>query len=104
MAIDDLFRQIEEDELADKIEATTHATPIEYARSRGMAPQKVYYALRNHPDRIRTEPCMCGRKVIDITAADIYFGVTDARDANEVRGDEDEATEVAIDGTEAAEA
>lgn len=76
--IDDLWKQIQEDELADKIEITTHATPIEYARSRGMAPQKVYYALRNHKDKLNTEQCKCGRRVLDIELADIYFGIANA--------------------------
>jgi hypothetical protein len=75
--IDDFIKQAELDELADKIEITTHATPIEYARARGMAPQKVYYALRNHKESIRTEQCKCGRRVLDITLADIYFGFKD---------------------------
>lgn len=75
--IDDLFRQMQEDELADKVETTTHATPIEYARARGIAPQKVYYALRNHRDKLNTEHCKCGRRVLDIELADNYFGFKD---------------------------
>jgi hypothetical protein len=71
--IDDLIRQIQEDENADKVETTTHATPIEYARARGMAPQTVYYALRNHGDQLQTEDCKCGRRVLDISKADEYF-------------------------------
>lgn len=77
MGIDDLFRQMEADELSDKIELTTHATPIEYAKSRSMAPQKVYYALRNHGDKLKTEHCKCGRRVLDIELADDYFGFKD---------------------------
>jgi hypothetical protein len=87
MGIDDLWKQIEEDEREDKIEATSHATPIEYAKSRGMAPQKVYYALRNHKDKLTTEQCQCGRRVLNIEAADIYFGITN-EPINE--GDEDD--------------
>lgn len=98
MGIDDLFRQIQEDELADKIELTTHATPIEYARSRGMVPQKVYYALRNHRDKITTEQCNCGRRVLDITLADNYFGFGDASTENEMVSDGGDA-----DGREADE-
>lgn len=95
MGIDDLFKQIEADELADKIELTTHATPIEYARSRGMAPQKVYYALRNHKDKLNTEQCKCGRRVLDITLADTYFGFKDVKETNlhtegDVRDDNEE--------------
>jgi hypothetical protein len=78
--IDDLFRQMELDDLADQVELTTHATPIEYARARGIVPQKVYYALRNHRDKINTEQCKCGRKVLNIEAADIYFGFKEIED------------------------
>lgn len=91
--IDDLFRQMQEDELSDKVETTTHATPIEYARARGMAPQKVYYALRNHRDKLNTEQCKCGRRVLDITLADNYFGFTEeTEDASE---DEEDNTRAA---------
>lgn len=85
MGIDDLFRQMQEDDLADKVETTTHATPIEYARTRGMTPQKVYYALRNHQDKLNTEQCKCGRRVLDIELADKYFGIgeTDGSDQEE---------------------
>jgi hypothetical protein len=89
MGIDDLFRQMQEDELDDKIELTTHATPIEYARSRGMAPQKVYYALRNHADELKTEQCKCGRRVLDITTADLYFGFKEKNDET-AEGNEDD--------------
>jgi len=92
MGIDDLWEQIQADELADKIELTTHATPIEYARSRGMSPQKVYYTLRNHADKLNTEQCKCGRRVLDITKADIYFGISNVTTTDEMvsdGGDED---------------
>lgn len=82
-SIDDLLRQMQEDELSDKVELTTHATPIEYARARGMTPQKVYYALRNHRDKLNTEQCKCGRKVLDIIAADSYFGFKENDDTDE---------------------
>lgn len=88
MGIDDLWKQIEEDERADKIESTSHATPIEYAKSRGMAPQKVYYALRNHKDKLSTELCQCGRRVLDITLADIYFGINQTTEQEDEDGDE----------------
>lgn len=90
--IDDLFRQIQEDELTDKVETTTHATPIEYARARGMVPQKVYYALRNHRDKLNTEQCKCGRRVLDITLADSYFGFTQG-DTDDEDGEGNETTE-----------
>lgn len=73
MGIDDIIRQMEEDELEDKAEATTHLTPIEYAKLRGIKyPQTVYYAIRH--GHLKPEQCMCGRKVINIEAADKHFG------------------------------
>jgi hypothetical protein len=91
--IDDLFRQMQEDDLADKVELTTHATPIEYARARGMAPQKVYYALRNHRDKLNTEQCKCGRRVLSISRADEYFGIKDELPNEEDAGDGEIDTE-----------
>jgi hypothetical protein len=93
MGIDDLLKQIQEDELTDKVELTTHATPIEYARARGIAPQRVYYALRNHGDELKTEQCKCGRRVLDITQADIYFGFKDDETEMVPGGDEDGETD-----------
>jgi hypothetical protein len=86
-----MIAQMEADELADKAELSTHLTPIEYAKTRGMAPQKVYYQLRHHPSKLSTEICKCGRKVIDIAKADIVFGfkkVTD--DTEDATGEVDE--------------
>lgn len=92
--IDDFIKQLEQDELADKVESTTHATPIEYARARGITPQKVYYALRNHRDKLNTEQCKCGRRVLDITLADNYFGYKDELPNEEdVRNDVSETEE-----------
>lgn len=73
MSIDDVIRQMEEDEKADRLELQTKATPIEYGRLRGIVPQKIYYHIRNR--HIEVEECVCGRKVIDIAAADAYFGL-----------------------------
>lgn len=98
--IDDFIRQMAEDELLDKVETTTHATPIEYARARGMMPQKVYYALRNHRDKLNTKQCQCGRKVLDIRAADNYFGFDDAENEDDTevpRQSDDTGQEVAGD-------
>lgn len=72
MAIDDFLKQVEDDELEDRLEEQTLATPIEYARSRSMAPQKVYYYIRHR--KLETTHCQCGRRVVRIEEADILFG------------------------------
>jgi hypothetical protein len=69
---DELFKQMELDDLADQVKAT----PIDYARMRGRAPQSVYAALRKQRDEFKSEQCQCGRRVIDIEQADKYFGYT----------------------------
>lgn len=70
--IDDVIRQMQEDEVADRIEQSSIAKPIDYARSRGIAPQKVYAALRNH--RLVKTYCPCGALCVDKDAADTLFG------------------------------
>lgn len=61
------------DELADKAELASHMSPIEYARARGIAPQKVYYKIRH--EKIKAGPCeSCGRKVLNVAEADKELG------------------------------
>ena len=72
MGIDDFLKQIQEDEQEDRIRQQTKATPIDYARSRSITPQKVYASLRNH--KLAKHQCECGRKVIDIQEADELYG------------------------------
>jgi hypothetical protein len=72
---------MEQDDLDDRIAEQTKATPIEYARARGFAPQKVYRALRL--GKLDKETCICGRTVVDIIVADIYFNVKEKTDDNE---------------------
>ena len=68
MNTDDLIRQMERDEL----EGAEKLSPREYGKLRGIQPQLVYYHLReNH---IKDERCVCGRRVIDVAAADEFFG------------------------------
>lgn len=78
--LDELFQMMQEDEQRDKAEALKKLTPIEYAKLRRMAPQRVYYFLRNHVTKndvtLQTEMCQCGRKVLDVEAADKFFGLT----------------------------
>jgi hypothetical protein len=79
-SIDDFLRQVAADELEDKAETVTHLPVIEYARLRGMTPQKVYYTLRNHKKQLQTETCKCGRQVLCIEKADEYFKIKKATD------------------------
>lgn len=64
---DELMRQMELDDLED----ATKLSPRDYGKLRGIAPQLVYYHIRQgHIDK---ERCLCGRSVIDIDKADQYF-------------------------------
>lgn len=71
MTIDDLFAEMERDDLADEIEASGMATPINYAKSIGIAPQKVYYHIR--AGHLTKERCACGRWVVKVADADKIF-------------------------------
>jgi hypothetical protein len=70
---DDLKRLIEEDELKDRAEVTKKMPPRDYARARGIRnPQSVYYHIRaGHFKQVK---CDCGRWVIDVEEADIFYG------------------------------
>lgn len=69
--IDDLFKQMEADDLADEIEESGFATPINYARSRSITPQSVYYHIR--AGHLTKSHCACGRWVITVSEADEIF-------------------------------
>jgi hypothetical protein len=58
-------------DIVDQAETIGKLTPREYAKIRNMAPQLVYYHLRNK--HIELELCICGRKVIDVKKTDDYF-------------------------------
>ncbi len=70
MNSDELLAQMEADERADQAELGK-MSPREYAKMKGLQPQLVYYYIRN--GHIRTEPCVCGRTVIDVQSADSYL-------------------------------
>lgn len=76
--LDDLLRQIEEDELQDALEIAREQpelvvlTPIKYARARGIYPQRVYAAIRN--GKLAKTHCPCGALIVDVAAADTLFG------------------------------
>jgi len=85
--IDDLMRQIELDDLEDEATEVKKLTPIDYAKLRGMRPQQVYYNLKKHKDLLQSERCSCGRRVIDVEQADLYFGFKRAEDDTEEQDD-----------------
>jgi hypothetical protein len=62
--LDELFDDLESFEF----EGATKLTPREYAKLRGMAPQMVYYYIRNGV--VEVERCQCGRKVVDVANTD----------------------------------
>lgn len=78
---------IEEMKLGDLVGASKMA-PIPYAKSRGIYPQKVYGAIRNH--KVAPEHCACGRTVIDVEAADEYFKLGKWKRADEASQETEE--------------
>jgi hypothetical protein len=70
--LDDLIKQMQDDEESDRINVSGLATPINYARSRGIRPQKVYGWIRQ--GKLETEECPCGRRVINVDEADKLLG------------------------------
>jgi len=80
---DELRKAIEADELADAHEAALNGTAKmsvrEYAKYKGIKdPQKVYYYIKR--GYIKEEPCICGRKVIDVASADAYLAEKEAKE------------------------
>jgi hypothetical protein len=84
--IDDLIEQMQADEEADEVAASTLVRPIKYARAHGIRPQKVYAALRS--GAVQKVICPCGALCLDRVAADTYFGFSEP----------DEETEEFVDG------
>jgi hypothetical protein len=66
--IDDAIQAMEDD-----FEGATKLPPIQYAKMRGLYPQKVYAAIRNH--KLEAVHCDCGRRVVVIEDADKFFKV-----------------------------
>jgi hypothetical protein len=66
-------------ELED-LEDATKCSPRDYGKLRGIAPQLVYYHIRN--GKVDKERCICGRSVIDIDKADQFFKKGKYDDAN----------------------
>jgi hypothetical protein len=86
MGIDDFIKQAEADELED----ATKLPPIQYAKLRGIYPQKVYAAIRS--GKLQQKPCDCGRKIVVVEEADEYFKLGAwAQRANVTSTEEEEA-------------
>lgn len=67
LSTDELMAQMEMDEL----EEASKLSPRDYGKLRGIAPQLVYYHIRQ--GKIKKETCLCGRSVIDVDSADGFF-------------------------------
>lgn len=80
--IDDVIRQMQ----IDEAEGATKLSPIEYARLRGIAPQKVYRALRL--GKLVWDRCECGRRVVVVSDVDEYFGLGGTSDSTEAQGED----------------
>jgi hypothetical protein len=81
--MDDFLARVRHDEMLDELEQArggqTKMSVREYANARGIQPQLMYYYVRQ--GYIQTDPCICGRMVIDIESADKYLAEKAAKDA-----------------------
>lgn len=73
--MDELAEQMKRDELEDLHEQASQGlakmSVREYAKLKGEQPQLIYYYIRT--GKIQEEPCICGRKVIDVASADAFM-------------------------------
>jgi hypothetical protein len=90
MNIDEFESQVRKDELEDQ----PLITPVEYGRLRGIAPQLVYYYIRNK--KLATQICPCGRRCVVKEEADEHFRrigkLRTANDSEEASGTTSEPT------------
>jgi hypothetical protein len=68
---DELMTRVAEDELRDRAETSELMSPIDYAKLRGIKPQKVYYYLRT--GKLEEQYCNCGRKCVNVVETDALF-------------------------------
>jgi len=70
---DQFIERIRKDELGEQ----EWMTPVAYAKVRPISSPQVYQLHRNHKlelDGVELlEPCKCGRRVLNVRKADIYF-------------------------------
>jgi hypothetical protein len=83
--IDDAIKAMEDD-----TEGATKLPPIQYAKLRGIYPQKVYAAIRNK--KLAQVWCDCGRKVVIIDDADKLFQLGQWKRTGEAVPEEEEAS------------
>jgi hypothetical protein len=81
--VDDLQEAIRQDELQDAHEqahqGVTKMSVREYAAYKKIKdPQLLYYYIRR--GYIKTEVCICGRKVIDVASADSFLAEKTAKE------------------------
>jgi hypothetical protein len=82
--IDDAIKAMQDD-----VEGATKLPPIQYAKLRGIYPQKVYGALRN--GKLVWDTCDCGRRVVVVEEADEYFKLGKWQRAGEEVSETEEA-------------
>lgn len=63
--------ELELEDIAEQADEVGFLTPREYGRLHGIAPQLLYYYIRNK--KLRIEICKCGRKVLDVKETDKFF-------------------------------
>jgi hypothetical protein len=87
------------DEIQDQADEVGKLTPREYAKLRGMSPQLVYYYIRNKV--VTEERCVCGRRVVDVKAADEALAAQTRKRGSglDTRSDGDRAGDVDSEGT-----
>ena len=83
MNTDDLIAQMKKDDL----EGASKLTPVQYGKSKGIAPQLIYYHIKAKHLDVTT--CECGRKCIDVKEADDFFAdLAKKRNKGKVKLDE----------------
>ena len=83
--IDAFFKMMK----AADLEGAPKMSPIDYAKLRGLYPQKVYAAIR--AGRLAPTRCDCGRKVVVVEEADEYFKLGKWKRTDEATSSEEEA-------------
>lgn len=73
---EELLRLIEEDELQDQA-AREYMRINDYARLRGIAPQRVHYYIRTR--KLKKFTCACGSFVVNVHAADLALGFAEEK-------------------------
>jgi len=71
----DFEQAIAEDDLRFRADEFGKLSPYDYAKLRNMRPQRVYYFIRSK--QLEFEWCNCGRRIIDVRAADEFFAAKD---------------------------